>query len=112
MAERFFTPTLADDRAFLDGPEAHHLAHVLRAKPGSEVVLFDGAGREATARVDRVSRSRVELTLLSRHHVDRERSLQIMLAVALPKGDRQRWLVEKAVELGVRRLVQIGRAHV
>src|SRR5207247_6189919 len=66
------------------------------------------AGREATARVDRVSRSRVELTLLSRRHVDRERSLQMMLAVALPKGDRQRWLVEKAVELGVRRLVPLA----
>src|SRR5437016_5835190 len=108
MTERFFTATLADEKAFLDGPESHHLAHVVRARRGSEVVLFDGAGREATARVDRVSRSRVELTLLSRRYVDRERSLQTMLAVALPKGDRQRWLVEKAVELGVRRLVPLA----
>src|SRR5437764_411934 len=103
MAERFFTPNLTDDKAILDGPEAHHLAHVARAKPDSEVVLFDGAGCEATARVDRVSRSHVELTVLSRRRTSRERAAQITLAVALPKGERQRWLVEKAVELGVRR---------
>jgi 16S rRNA (uracil1498-N3)-methyltransferase len=108
MADRFFSAVpLTGDNATLEGPEAHHLAHVLRAKPGSEVLLFDGTGIEAVARVDVVSRSRVELSVLSRQEVNRERSVQMTLGVALPKGDRQRWLVEKAVELGVRKLVPL-----
>jgi 16S rRNA (uracil1498-N3)-methyltransferase len=109
MAERFFSAApLTADKATLAGPEAHHLAHVVRATPGAEVVLFDGAGIEAVARVDGVARSRVELSVLSRRAVNRERSVEITLAVALPKGDRQRWLVEKAVELGVRRLLPLA----
>ena len=42
--------------------------------------------------------------MLAREEVDRELPLAITLAVALPKGDRQRWLVEKATELGVAEL--------
>jgi 16S rRNA (uracil1498-N3)-methyltransferase len=89
------------------GPEAHHLVHVLRAKPGTKVVLFDGAGKEAIGVVERTSRTSVELTVEVVREVSRERAIEITLGVALPKGERQRWLVEKAVELGVRRLVPL-----
>lgn len=109
MPDRFFSAApLTAGRAFLDGAEAHHLARVVRARPGTEVVVFDGTGVEAVARVESVSRARVELSVLSQRAVKRERSVEITLAVALPKGDRQRWLVEKAVELGVRTLVPLS----
>ena len=102
MPDRFFHSSLIDqDGVVLDGAEAHHLIHVLRAKPGLEVTLFDGSGAEFLARVERVDRSAVRLAVLERRPVDRELSVQITLGVAIPKGDRQRWLVEKATELGV-----------
>ncbi|HWB10399.1 MAG TPA: 16S rRNA (uracil(1498)-N(3))-methyltransferase [Pirellulales bacterium] len=108
MPDRYFVAEpIAGDSARLADEEAHHLAHVMRAKPGLEVVLFDGSGAEWQARVTRVGRSEVELELLSRHEIDREPSCELTLGVALPKGDRQRWLVEKAVELGVRRIVPL-----
>jgi 16S rRNA (uracil1498-N3)-methyltransferase len=49
--------------------------------------------------------------VLDRHEVDRELPLVLTLGVALPKGDRQRWLVEKAVELGVTRLAPLRTAR-
>jgi 16S rRNA (uracil1498-N3)-methyltransferase len=102
LPDRFFHSALIDqDCVALDGAEAHHLIHVLRAKPGLEVTLFDGSGAEFLARIERVERSIVRLTILERRPVDRELSVQITLGVAMPKGDRQRWLVEKATELGV-----------
>lgn len=108
MADRYFTESpIHDRRAVLGGPEAHHLIHVIRAKPGMEVTLFDGSGAEFPARVERVGRSEVELEVLERREVDRERRRQVVLATALPKGDRQRWLVEKAVELGILRIVPL-----
>jgi 16S rRNA (uracil1498-N3)-methyltransferase len=45
--------------------------------------------------------------VLSREQIDRELPLDLTLGVALPKGDRQKWLVEKAVELGVTRIVPL-----
>jgi len=119
MTDRYFVePPIAEapseeaegglQRVRLAGAEAHHLIHVMRAKPGLQVVLFDGSGAEFPARVERVGRTDVQLAVLSRVEVDRELPLDLTLGVALPKGDRQRWLVEKAVELGVTRIVPLS----
>ena len=95
MAERYFLETPIPPGAplpqtvLLAGPEAHHLIHVMRAKPGDRVVLFDGSGAEFPAQVERVGRGEAELTILSREEVDLELPLELTLGTALPKGDRQ-----------------------
>ncbi|HTU25216.1 MAG TPA: RsmE family RNA methyltransferase, partial [Pirellulales bacterium] len=81
--------------------------HVLRAKPGLAVLLFNGEGGEFAAHVVRVGRAEVELAIDQRFDIDREAAIRITLGVALPKAERQRWLVEKAVELGVARLIPL-----
>jgi len=112
MTSRYFCEIpIQGDRVVLSGAEAHHLLHVMRAAADTEVVLFDGSGQEFRARIERTSRSEVTLTVLSCQEVDRELPLELCLGVALPKGDRQKWLVEKAVELGVRRIVPLGTAR-
>jgi 16S rRNA (uracil1498-N3)-methyltransferase len=112
MTDRFFVDVpIAVTQVLLSGPEAHHLAHVLRAGVGDEVILFDGTGAEFPARIGQIDRKRIELTVLERREVDRELPIGLTLGVALPKGERRRWLVEKAVELGVRRLVPLQTAR-
>jgi 16S rRNA (uracil1498-N3)-methyltransferase len=106
MSERFFVEGPIDaSRVTLSGPEAHHLIHVMRAHVGDRVVLFDGSGKEYEASVADLSRSAAELSVEAGREVDRELPFRLTLGVALPKGDRQRWLAEKAVELGVYELV-------
>jgi 16S rRNA (uracil1498-N3)-methyltransferase len=108
MTHRYFVEKpIVQEQAVLAGPEAHHLLHVMRARPGDEVILFDGSGDEFPARVDALRRSEVDLVVVQRRTVDRELSCPVILGVALPKGDRQRWLVEKAVELGVTELAPL-----
>lgn len=108
MSKRFFvdTPVLGD-RAELAGTEAQHLIKVMRAKLGDRITLFDGSGFEFPASVTRITRSTVELDVLARKALDRELAFSLVLGVALPRGDRQRWLIEKAVELGVTRIVPL-----
>jgi len=108
MSDRYFVDQpISLGRVVLAGSEAHHLIHVMRAKPGLRVVLFDGNGAEFAAVVEQVGRDEVELSALSRDPIDRELPLELTLGVALPKGDRQKWLVEKAVELGVTQIVPL-----
>jgi 16S rRNA (uracil1498-N3)-methyltransferase len=108
MSERFFVDSpITTEQAILHGPEAHHLLHVMRAKVGEEVTLFDGSGSEFAARVTHLGKAQVELQVVGSQEVNRESSIELTLAMALPKGDRQRWLVEKAVELGVTRIVPL-----
>lgn len=108
MSHRYFSDTpIAGDAAVLAGQEAQHLSRVMRASVGQQVTIFDGTGWEFDAVVQRVGRHEVELAIASRQQIDRELPLAIRLGVALPKGDRQAWLVEKAVELGVAALVPL-----
>ncbi len=109
---RFYLPALADGAtAELVGPEAHHLHNVLRLKPGTEIELFDGQGTEATARIESATKQRAVLSILSRNPATTELSAPLILATAVPKGDRFRWLVEKATELGVTQLVPLQTQH-
>jgi 16S rRNA (uracil1498-N3)-methyltransferase len=108
MSDRFFsTVPITDDVATLSGPEAHHLAHVMRAQVGELVTLFDDSGQEFSARIRSIGKRDIELEVLERRAVNRESLVNLTLAVALPKGERQRWLIEKAVELGVAELVPL-----
>jgi 16S rRNA (uracil1498-N3)-methyltransferase len=111
MTQRYFVETpITGEEAIVVDAEAHHLAHVMRVKVGAEVTLFDGSGREFAAEVVKVGRSEVRCAIRSREVVDRELKREVTLASALPRGDRQKWLIEKATELGVRRFVPL-RTH-
>lgn len=108
MSQRFFVETPIDgERAVLSGDEARHLASVMRAAVGDEAVLFDGSGDEFLARIERIGKREIELAVIARQAPPRELARAITLAIALPKGERQKWLVEKATELGVARLVPL-----
>ena len=108
MSERFFLAAApVGNRAVLTGDEARHLSRVLRGQPGDEVVVFAGNGVEWPARIVRVARDEVELQLADPSTDPVRPGPRLTLAVALPKGERQKWLVEKLTELGADRLVPL-----
>lgn len=108
MPDRFYleTPPAGDQ---VDFPEAEvqHLAKVMRVQPGDMVGAFDGSGVEYQVRIASVGKKQVRGEIVARAEVSREAAVPLTLAVALPKGERQRWLVEKCVELGVTRLIPL-----
>jgi|HubBroStandDraft_6_1064221.scaffolds.fasta_scaffold372829_1 16S rRNA (uracil1498-N3)-methyltransferase len=111
MTARYYAPHLSDaDSCELEGAEFHHLTRVMRARPGDQVVLFDGAGHAADAEVVDLSKSRASLRILNRTR-DVEEGPIVVLATAVPKADRFRWLVEKATELGISRLIPLQTAR-
>jgi 16S rRNA (uracil1498-N3)-methyltransferase len=112
MSERFFLATPpVDGRAELVGDEARHLARVLRAAIGDAVAVFDGSGLEWPARVVTIGRDQVTLAVGESLPAQTATGPRLTLAVALPKGDRQKWLVEKLTELGTARLVPLVTAR-
>lgn len=112
MADRFYCPEAAKHagagQAFpLDGDEGRHLSRVRRVEPGETVELFDGLGFATAAEVVEVGKDRALLRAVGSPLPDREPALGLTLATAVPKGERFDWLVEKATELGVARLVPL-----
>lgn len=108
MSQRFFIDRpIASTHVQLVGDEAHHIARVMRLRSGDAVVLFDDSGAEYAAQIEAVDKRQVTLAIVERREVDRELPFELSIACALPKGDRQKWLVEKLVELGVIRLIPL-----
>jgi 16S rRNA (uracil1498-N3)-methyltransferase len=108
MPDRYFVDVpITEDAVTLDGTEAHHLRNVMRATAGTRVLLFDGSGAEFVGEIVHAKRSGVELRIVERLEIDRELPFRLTVGVALPKGERQRWLVEKGVELGVTEFVPL-----
>ncbi|HXI76069.1 MAG TPA: 16S rRNA (uracil(1498)-N(3))-methyltransferase [Steroidobacteraceae bacterium] len=86
---------------------ASHLAKVLRARAGDELVLFNGDGREFTGAIEAVRGSRVSAFVGEGRAVARESPLAITLVQSVPRGDRMDFIVQKATELGVARIVPV-----
>ena len=102
MSDRFyFDGPLGPGDVTLEGPEAHHLANVRRFQVGDAVVVFNGDGREYPALVAELGKKRIALQVTDVHAPIRELPFSLHMAVALPKGDRGDFLIEKLTELGV-----------
>lgn len=108
MADRYYVSfPLAPGEVVLQGPEAHHLANVLRAEPGAVVTLFSGDGAEYPASVTSATKKSVALSVGHPQYPQRELPFLVEAAVALPKGDRADYVIERLNELGVTRFVPI-----
>lgn len=97
-------------RLELDPDEASHV-RALRLHPGDEVEVTDGRGSLWRARVETAEGSDAACTLLER--AEPPPVAPVDLAFGVAKKDRTLWLVEKAVELGVRSLapVEVARSR-
>jgi 16S rRNA (uracil1498-N3)-methyltransferase len=97
----------AGNRASLDESEAHHL-RVRRAREGEIVEILDGAGLRGTGRLVQTGKQWAVEVQSARHE---SRPAELTLAVAAGDRDRFSWMVEKAVELGVTRIVPLETAR-
>lgn len=93
----------------MSGEDAHHLARVLRVEPGQQFELSDG-GKVYLGEVAAVSKSEVRFRIVEELGGSSELP-PVSLYVALIKFDRFEWIVEKATEIGVARIVPVEAAR-
>jgi 16S rRNA (uracil1498-N3)-methyltransferase len=99
---RFYVPGFSPASVFeLPKEEAHHLARVLRLRVGEEIVIFDGAGREARARIESVRSRHVAVQVIEPRAATPESRVAVTLAQGLLKSDKMDRVIRDAVMLGV-----------
>ena len=102
--DRFFLSSDQwDENPTLRGDEAHHCLRVMRKQVGDEITIFDGNGREASARVCGVSKNESRLELIDTS-ITQAVLPQLEVAVGIPKGKSFDLILQKAVEMGVNRI--------
>jgi 16S rRNA (uracil1498-N3)-methyltransferase len=105
---RFYLPPASTrgDSLRLDGREAHHALHVLRLKRGELVTVLDGVGNEFLCAVENSSRQAVTLSVSLKNFTPPP-PCSVTLLQAVPKGKIIESIIQKAVELGARRIVPL-----
>jgi len=92
---------LARPMVAITGQEARHMGKVLRLKPGMVVGLSDGCGFQGQARIAKITRERVDLTVLRRYPSPREPRGELVVAQAMLKDQKMDLLVRQLTELGM-----------
>ncbi|TAL78948.1 MAG: 16S rRNA (uracil(1498)-N(3))-methyltransferase [Burkholderiaceae bacterium] len=105
---RFFCPIPLGPNQTLELPQelAHHALRVLRLKPESDILLFDGRGGQYPAKLV-VERKQGYARIGAHQPTEVELPGEVTLVQGLPSGDKMDWIIEKAVELGASRLIPI-----
>jgi len=100
-------PLAAGSRQTIAGDAANHITRVLRLEPGDPLTVFDGRGGEYAARIEELRKGAVMVAVGDRSTVVRESPLSLTLAQGISRGERMDWVVQKATELGVTRIVPV-----
>ena len=112
MNYRFFLDPLPDaGEVTLKGGEFHHAARVVRIREGETIELFDGRGKGVTALVTRLDNDEVAATIQSAVDPARESRTGLTLAMAIIQLEKFELVLQKATELGVRRIVPFTSAR-
>ncbi|MBP3401427.1 MAG: 16S rRNA (uracil(1498)-N(3))-methyltransferase [Clostridia bacterium] len=104
---RFFVEkdNIKEDKIYISGSDAHHIARSLRMAEGDSVTVCDGCGTEYECTLSRIRDEECECSILSSNESERESPVNITLCMAYPKGDKLEVVIQKAVELGASRII-------
>lgn len=91
----------------LDGDRARYLGRALRARVGDKVNVFNGEGAEWTAAILHISKNTITLRVENSHEAGTESPLRIHLVQGISRGERMDLVVQKATELGVKRITPV-----
>lgn len=105
------TPLATGAVIVLDPVGARHLREGLRLRLGESLLLFDGQGGEFAAKLTAMDRQHVRVTVGEHYPVRRESALDITLAQGISRSERMDYTIQKAVELGISRLVPLATAR-
>ena len=113
LLPRFLLESLNDDgsSAHLAEDEARHLSQVLRLGIGDEVAVFDGAGREYRARVERIARDGADVRLIAEVNAAPEPAVRLTLAQAVLKGEKMDDVIRDATMMGVSAIEPLITEH-
>lgn len=104
-------PLASGSEALLPDAASYHVARVLRLRAGAPLVLFDGSGSDFRAEIVALEGDRVRVSVGARAAGLRESPLAITLVQAVSRGERMDWTLQKATELGVRRIQPVLSAR-
>ena len=108
----FYAPNLSDVSFQLNEEESKHCLKVLRKKIGDQIHVTNGKGSLALCKISGIDSKKCNLDVIDWLDQNKAFDIDISLAVAFPKNkNRIEWLIEKAVELSVQKIIPLRSLH-
>jgi 16S rRNA (uracil1498-N3)-methyltransferase len=106
---KFFTSNQSIDegKIYISGLDYNHIKNVLRLKPGDNIIVNVGRNMEYEARIVGFEKEQVETEIIQQYQFETEPSVNISLFQAIPKGEKMEYIIQKAVEIGVSKIIPI-----
>ncbi len=95
----------------LEPEPSRHISRVLRLRVGDSVILFDGGGGEYLGSISTVGKKNVRVLTGAHLQHECESPLKIHLGIAVSRGERMDWIVQKSTELGINSLTPLLTKH-
>ncbi|MGC9359012.1 MAG: RsmE family RNA methyltransferase, partial [Anaerolineae bacterium] len=109
MRPRFFVSPqdIQRELVHIDEDIAHRIARVLRLQPGDRVELCDGSGTVYLVELTEVSQRQAQGKVIRTRRPRVEPAISVTLYQAVVRERRMAWLLEKATEIGITRIVPL-----
>ena len=112
MPRFFLTPDkFENDSVVIDGENARHISRSLRMRAGDIVTLCDGESNEYVCRLDSFTDTQVFASVIEKKACESEPPYRVTLMQCLPKSDKMELVIQKAVELGVYRVIPVSSSR-
>ena len=104
----FFSDTEINSNSYIiEGKDAEHISKSLRMKKGEEITLVTPKLIQHNCVIESTSQNQVVVNITESKPCENEADVEVILYQALPKGDKMELIIQKAVELGVSKIVPV-----
>lgn len=91
----------------ITGEDVKHIRSVLRSVPGNALELSDGSGVDYDVIIEALEKDSITTKIVSAKPNKTEPPVSITLFQGIPKADKMEYIIQKCVELGVKRIVPV-----
>lgn len=108
MSKFFIEPeNIFEEKIIITGEDVKHIKNVLRSKPGDEIVLSNGNGIDYIVKIDSLEAEQIITSIIKSFINENEPPIEVTLFQGIPKADKMDYIIQKCVELGVKKIVPV-----
>lgn len=106
---KFFVEESAikNNKVFISGEDVNHIKNVLRLKVGDNIIVSNGKYGEYEVKIIDICRDVIEGQIVQKIENNSEPSVDITLFQGIPKGEKMELIIQKAVEIGVKKIIPV-----
>jgi 16S rRNA (uracil1498-N3)-methyltransferase len=95
------------EKISITGEDVKHIKNVLRLSTGDNIIVSNGDGMDFTVKLDKIENDQILTSIINSNINKSEPPIEVTLFQGLPKSDKMDFIIQKCVELGIKKIIPI-----